>query len=224
MPNGCVLGLGSGTTAELMLHALAERVRSGLRVVGVPTSERTRQLAASLGIPIADLDDVATLNMSIDGADEVLLPTLDLIKGRGGALLREKLIAAASRDRVIIVDASKLVSELGSRSPVPIEVTPFGWRHTAARIAALGTHPQLRPTGESPAALPGSPSPASAPFVTDGGNYILDCDFGPITDPAPLAAQIKAVTGVVDHGLFVGMTEHVYVAGPAGVRVYARPQ
>lgn len=225
VPNGCVLGLGSGTTAELMLHALAERVRSGLRVVGVPTSERTRQLAASLGIPIADLDDVATLDMSIDGADEVLLPTLDLIKGRGGALLREKLIAAASRDRVIIVDASKLVSELGIHSPVPIEVTPFGWRHTAGHIAALGTHPQLRSIGESPSTSPGSPpSPASAPFVTDGGNYILDCDFGPITDPAPLAAQIKAVTGVVDHGLFVGMTERVYVAGPDGVRVYARPQ
>jgi len=220
VPDGCVLGLGSGTTAELMLHALAERVRSGLRVVGVPTSERTRHRAASLGIPIAELDDVATLDMSIDGADEVLLPTLDLIKGRGGALLREKLIAAASRDRVIIVDASKLVSELGSHSPVPIEVTAFGWRHTAARIAALGTLPQLRSTGASK----GSPAPASAPVVTDGGNYILDCDFGPITAPAPLAAQIKAVIGVVDHGLFVSMTERVYAAGPNGVQVYTRPQ
>ena len=224
VPDGCVLGLGSGTTAELMVHALAERVRSGLRVVGVPTSERTRRLAASLGIPIAEFDDVATLDMSIDGADEVLLPTLDLIKGRGGALLREKLIAAASRDRVIIVDTSKLVCELGSQSPVPIEVTPFGWRHTAARVAALGTQPRLRLADTPPATSTGSPAPANTPFVTDGGNYVLDCAFGPITAPAPLAAQIKAVTGVVDHGLFVGMTERVYAAGPDGVRVYTRPR
>jgi ribose 5-phosphate isomerase A len=221
--DGCALGLGSVTTAELMLHALAERVRAGLRVVGVPTSERTRQLATALGILLSDLDDVATLDMSIDGADEALPPTLDLIKGRGGALLREKLIAAASRYRVIIVDASKIVSALGSHSPVPIEVTPFGWRHTAERIAALGAQSHLRLAGAAPSPASGMPL-APAPFVTDGGNYILDCDFGPITDPAPLAAQIKAVTGVVEHGLFVGMTERVYVAGPDGLRVYDRPQ
>jgi ribose 5-phosphate isomerase A len=238
VPDGYVLGLGSGTTAELMLQALAERVHAGLRVVGVPTSERTRQRAATLGIPLADLDDVATLDMSIDGADEVMLPTLDLIKGRGGALLREKLIAAASRYRVIIVDASKLVSELGSHSPVPIEVTPFGWRHTAERIAALAgrspnpptggrsqnapTNPRLRLAGASAFSSTEPPSATPSPFVTDGGNYILDCAFGPITDPAPLAAQIKAVIGVVDHGLFVGITERVYAAGPEGVRVYDR--
>jgi ribose 5-phosphate isomerase A len=212
VPEGCVLGLGSGSTAELMLQALAERIRAGLRVVGVPTSERTRELAAALGIPLVALDDVAALDMSIDGADEVLLPTLDLIKGRGGALLHEKLVAAASRFRVIIVDETKIVSELGSRSPVPVEVTPFAWRHTAARVAALGISPDLRPSSAGP----------SDPFVTDGGNYILDCDTGPIADPGPLASAIKAMTGVVDSGLFVGMTEQVYVASSAGVRVYDR--
>lgn len=235
VPDDCILGLGSGSTAELMLRALAERVRAGLRVVGVPTSERTRQLASSLGIPVSDLDSVAALDMSIDGADEVLLPTLDLIKGRGGALLREKLIAAASRYRVIIVDATKLVDELGTRGRVPVEVIAFGWKHTAARIANLGALPVLRMTGTPAASSLGAaskpspeppavaPAPASAPYVTDGGNYILDCDFGPIADPAPLADRIKALIGVVDSGLFVDMTERVYVGGPDGVRDYTRP-
>jgi ribose 5-phosphate isomerase A len=232
IPSGVALGLGSGTTAELMLRALAERVRAGLRVVGVPTSERTRQFAAALGIPLTGIDDVATLDMSIDGADEVLPLSLDLIKGHGGALLHEKLIAAASRERVIIVDVSKLVRALGARGPVPVEVTPFGWRHTAERVAALGCRPVLR---TKPAAAPGSPpaaapTPGSAtgtqatPFVTDGGNYILDCAFGSIAEPARLAAAIKALVGVVESGLFVGMTERVYVGGSQGVQVYERPR
>lgn len=221
VPDNIVLGLGSGTTSELMLQALAQRVRVGLRVVGVPTSERTRDIASSLGIPVANLDDVGMLDMSIDGADEVSLPTLDLIKGHGGALLREKLIAAASRYRVIIVDASKLVRELGTIGPVPVEVIPFGWKHTAERVVALGGRPKLRP---APLAVASATSPAGSPtpYVTDGGNYILDCDFGPIADPAPLAARIKALVGVVDSGLFVGMTERVYVGGPSGVQVYSR--
>lgn len=228
VPDNIVLGLGSGTTAELMLQALAERVRAGLRVLGVPTSERTRSIASTLGIPVADFDSVAALDMSIDGADEVLLPRLDLIKGLGGALLREKLIAAASRYRVIIVDASKLVGELGTHGPVPVEVIPFGWKHTAGRVAALGARPILRraSTGaHTPATgVPAAASDAAGAYVTDGGNYVLDCDFGPITDPAPLAARIKSVTGVVDSGLFVGMTERVYVGGPSGVQIYSRSQ
>lgn len=209
---GMVIGLGSGTTAEAMLQVLGERVRGGLQVTGVPTSERTRAVAASLGIPLANLDDVPALDLSIDGADEVLLPSLDLIKGLGGALLREKLVAATSRFRIIIVDASKLVSALAARHPVPVEVIPFGWRHTAARLAAFGARAVLRP----------HPSNASAPFVTDGGNYVLDCSFAPLAQPAALAAQLKSLSGVVDHGLFIGMTDRVYVAGPDGLRTYDR--
>lgn len=214
VPSGAVLGLGSGSTAELMVRALAERVRAGLRVTGVPTSERTRALAAAEGIPLADLDEVAALDMSIDGADEVLLPGLELVKGRGGALLREKLVASASRFRVIIVDASKIVTALASHAPIPVEVAPFGWRHTAARLIALGARPTLRPARPD--------APGGAPYVTDGGNYIVDCAFGPLTDPAALADAIKRVTGVIDHGLFVNLTERVFVAGPEGVRTYDR--
>lgn len=218
VPDNAVLGLGSGSTAELMLEALAERVHAGLRVVGVPSSERTGQLARALGIPLADLDRVEFLTMSIDGADEVLLPTLDLIKGRGGALLREKLVASASRLRVIVVDSSKVVPQLAASHPIPVEVEPFGWVHTQQRLAALGARPVRRVLSDANPA-----DPASAPFITDGGHYILDCAFPPLSAPAALAAQIKATPGVVDSGLFVGLTERVYVAGPEGVRRYDRP-
>ncbi|HEY1388642.1 MAG TPA: ribose-5-phosphate isomerase RpiA [Ktedonobacterales bacterium] len=213
--DGMTIGLGSGTTADLMLEALAERVRQGLRVTGVATSERTRSEAQRLGIPLAELDDVATLHLSIDGADEVILPSLDLVKGRGGALLREKLVAVTSRRRIIIVDESKMVSALASQHPIPVEVDRFGWRHTAGRLATLGATVQRR-------MAPGEDT-LNAPFISDGGNYVLDCWFGPIVDAASIAAQIKALTGVIDHGLFVGMTERVYIAGAGGVRVYDRP-
>ena len=218
VPDGAVIGLGSGSTASLMLRALAERVREGLHVTGVPSSDQTHAEAEALGIPIAQLDDVQILTCSIDGADEVTLPQLNLIKGRGGALLREKMVAAASRFRIIIVDVTKIVPVLASAHPVPVEVTQFGWRHTAGRLVALGAHPVLRPAAGTTSA-----GAQSAPFVTDGGNYILDCGFGPIYQPEPLAAAIKAVVGVVDCGLFVAMTDRVYVAGPQGVQVYNRP-
>jgi ribose 5-phosphate isomerase A len=213
--DGMTIGLGSGTTADLMLEALAERVRQGLRVTGVATSERTRSEAQRLSIPLAELDDVVALHLSIDGADEVILPSLDLVKGRGGALLREKLVAVTSRRRIIIVDESKLVSALASQHPIPVEVDRFGWRHTAGRLAALGATVQRRMTSGDDA--------LNAPFISDGGNFVLDCWFGPISDAASIAAQIKALTGVIDHGLFVGMTERVYIAGAGGVRVYDRP-
>lgn len=216
--NGATLGLGSGSTAELALQALAQRIKNeGLRVTGVPTSERTRQIALSLGIPVADLDAVMTLDMSIDGADEVLLPSLDLVKGHGGALLREKMIAAASRYRVIVVDATKIVQTIGATGPIPVEVISFGWRHTAARLEQLGARPVLRTNTAQVGATTGA-----APFVTDGGNYVLDCAFGALRDPAATASAIKNVTGVVDHGLFVMMTERVHVAGPNGVQTYER--
>lgn len=214
VPDGATIGLGSGTTSEIMLGELAARIHEGLRVMGVATSERTRTIASEMGIPLVELDDVETLTLSIDGADEVTLPRLDLIKGRGGALLREKLTAAASRFRIIIVDASKVVPALATTQPVPVEIVPFGWRHTMVRLAALGAQPMLRAAG---AIVEGDDPP---PFVTDGGNYILDCHFGPTIQSDTLAQEIKAVPGVVEHGLFVGMTERVYVAGEDGVHVY----
>jgi ribose 5-phosphate isomerase A len=155
--------------------------------------------------------------MSIDGADEVLLPSLDLVKGHGGALLREKMIAAASRYRVIVVDATKVVQTIGATGPIPVEVIPFGWRHTATRLEQLGARPVLR---TAPTAA--GETTSTAPFVTDGGNYVLDCAFGAIRDPAGMASAIKNITGVVDHGLFVMMTERVHVAGANGVQTYER--
>jgi ribose 5-phosphate isomerase A len=217
VPDGAVVGLGSGSTAELMVQELAARVRQeGLRVRGVPTSERTRALAEGLGIPLLDLNDAPALDLSIDGADEVTLPGLALVKGRGGALLREKLVATASRLRITIVDAAKLVTVLGEHHPLPVEVVPFGWAQTARRLAALGCQPVRRAAaGEDAGAR-------SAPFLTDGAHYILDCATGPIADPAALAQAIKEQVGVVEHGLFVGMTERVVAGGPDGVRVYDR--
>jgi ribose 5-phosphate isomerase A len=217
IPNGAIVGLGSGSTATLMVDELAARMHAGLRVTGVPSSEQTRQQAAALGMPLADLDDVEALTVSIDGADEVTVPRLNLIKGRGGALLREKLIAAASRFRIIIVDATKLVPVLASTHPVPVEVVPFGWRHTAGYLIALGARPMRRvAAGEDPA------DPQARPYVTDGGSYILDCTFGPLSQPEQLAAYIKATVGVVEHGLFIGMTDRVYVGSPQGVQAYNR--
>lgn len=210
------VGLGTGTTADLMLAALAERVRQGLRVNGVATSERTRSEAQRLGIPLVELDDVLTLHLSIDGADEVTLPALDLVKGRGGALLREKLVAVTSQRRIIVVDESKLVTSLASQHPVPVEVERFGWRHTAERLTTLGATVQRRMTSGD--------YTLNAPFISDGGHYVLDCWFGPIAAPDAVAAQIKAITGVIDHGLFVGMTDRVYVAGASGVQVHDRPR
>jgi len=226
IPDGAVIGLGSGTTAEAMLRELATRVRQGLQVTGVPASQRTASIATSLGIPLLDLDDAPALAFSIDGADEVTVPNLHLIKGGGGALLREKLIAAASQYRIIIVDASKVVSALGTVHPIPVEVTPFGWRHTAARLAALGCQPELRlistvvtvGTGE----IGGT---TQHPYVTDSGNYILDCRFASISEPEALGQAIKMTIGVVEHGLFLSMTERVYVAEAAAVvRAYDRPR
>lgn len=217
IPDGAIVGLGSGSTAELLLPVLAERIRQGLRVTGIPTSERTREQAAAHGIPLTDLDSVQLVTMSIDGADEVLLPRLELIKGRGGALLREKLVAAASRYRVIVADATKLVPMLARTHPIPVEVVPFGWRHTAGRLVALGAAPVLRRAGGA------DPTDANVPpFVTDSGHYVLDCRFGPLAQPDVLAGYLKATVGVVEHGLFIGMTERTYIGSPDGVQVYDR--
>jgi ribose 5-phosphate isomerase A len=209
--DGMILGLGTGSTAAFVVEGLAARVAAGLRVVGIPTSERTATQARGLGIPIATFAEYQQLDMTIDGADEVELGTLNLIKGLGGALLREKIVAAASRRLVIVVDQEKLVEKLGEHTPLPIEVTPFGWQATAMTLAALGCVPERRYV------------PGEQPFVTDGGNFILDCRFGPIRDPVSLEARIAMTVGAVESGLFVGRSSVVVVASATGVEVLTPP-
>src|SRR5262252_5931679 len=172
--DGMALGLGTGSTAAFVVEGLARRLAAGLRVVGIPTSERTADQARRLGIPIATFAEYQRLDLTIDGADEVELGSLDLIKGLGGALLREKIVAAASNRLIIVVDQEKLVERLGEHTPVPGEVTPFGWQVTAVALARLGCTPQRRYTS------------GEQPYVTDGGNYILDCRFSPLSDPSAI--------------------------------------
>ena len=205
--DGMILGLGTGSTAKLAVDTLGKRVAGGLRVTGIPTSEFTGEQARSLGIPISTLDDHPEIDLTIDGADEVELGPLNLIKGRGGALLREKIVASASKQLVIIVDESKLVEKLGSHFAVPVEVVPFGWPSTARELAALGAKVTLRPGSDG------------KPFVTDGGHYIVDCAFGPIGSPSKLEQELNSVVGVVEHGLFLKMASRVIVAGHDGVQV-----
>ncbi|HVA90220.1 MAG TPA: ribose-5-phosphate isomerase RpiA [Chloroflexota bacterium] len=206
--DGMVVGLGSGTTATLLVQALAVRAREGLRFEGVATSEATASLAASLRMPIFSLDDRPHLDLAIDGADEVD-PALNLIKGLGGALLREKLVASSAARFVIVVDDRKLVDRLGDHSPVPVEVVRFGWTRARDALDALGGRVERRMAGE-------------IPFLTDGENFILDCWFDPNADVAALGLPIKAITGVVDHGLFIAMTEQVVVGHPDRVDVLRR--
>jgi ribose 5-phosphate isomerase A len=205
--DGMVVGLGTGSTAAFVVEGLAARVAGGLQVVGVPTSERTAAQARRLGIPIATFAEHQRLDLTIDGADEVALGTLDLIKGLGGALLREKIVAAASNRLIIVVDQEKLVERLGEHTPVPVEVTQFGWQVTAVKLAGLGCTPQRRYTS------------GEQPYITDGGNYILDCRFGPIADPSIIERRITKIVGTVESGLFVGRTSVVVVASTTGVEV-----
>jgi ribose 5-phosphate isomerase A len=205
--DGQIVGLGSGSTAAFAVSALGRRVQKGLRIVGIPTSEQTAAQARTLGIPLSTLEDHPQIDITIDGADEVEQDHLNLIKGRGGALLREKIIASSSKRLVIIVHSDKLVSRLGVKEPVPIEIVPFGWQATAERLSRLGAKPDLRR------------DPSGAPYRTDGGNYIVDCAFKTIDSAHSLAREIDHVVGVVEHGLFVGLTSEVYVAEAGGVRI-----
>ncbi len=189
---GFVVGLGTGSTVDAMIPWLGKRVREGLEFSGVATSEHTKALARKHSIPLLDLNDVQGLNLCIDGADEID-PDLNLVKGRGGALLYEKLVAEQAEGFVVIASAEKLVDQLGMRLPLPVEVVPFGHSHTQRAVDALGLESTLRLTGDE------------LPFVTDGGHYILDCAPQGIGSPRELALALKAITGVVDHGLFVGM-------------------
>ena len=211
--DGMTVGLGTGSTATFAIAQLAERVKSGLRIKAVPTSERSAAQARDGGIELVELDEGLRLDLTIDGADSVARTSLHLVKGLGGALLREKIVAAASKRLLIVVDSSKMVDQLSENAPVPIEVTPFGWRATAGSIAVLGTRPILRHDA------------GGTPFRTDGGNLILDCHTGPISDPAALDAALQAIVGVVETGLFIGRTSEVFLAGPEGVQRFtpARP-
>lgn len=199
---GARLGLGTGSTFVHVLDRLAARQRDeGLEVAGVPTSEATAEAARRLGIRLLDLDEVEHLDVAIDGADEVG-PGLALIKGGGGALTREKIVASAARSMIAIVHRAKIVDALGA-FPLPVEVLPFGWSHAARRIASLGCEPALR-------------THDGAPFRTDSGNLVLDCPFGSIEDPERTAMALERIPGVVEHGLFLGLATTVLVANPDG--------
>jgi ribose 5-phosphate isomerase A len=211
---GMRLGIGSGSTARHFVDLLGERVRGGLSIVGVPTSEETRRQAESLGIPLTTLDETPELDLTVDGADEIA-PDLSLIKGGGGALLREKIVASASAAMVVIADHSKWVSVLG-RFPLPIEVVPFGLAATRRAVEAA----------TSAAGAPGKAllrrTKDGHVFVTDGGHWILDAALERIAEPASLAWRLAAIPGVVEHGLFIGLARTAIIAGPDGVRTVDR--
>ena len=201
----CCVGLGTGSTADAVTRELGRRVAEGLVFTAVATSDRTEALARDLGIPLSTLDEVDRLDLGIDGADEID-PTLDAIKGRGGALLREKLVALSCDDYVLVATTEKSVDRLGARTPLPIEIVAFGWSQTAKRLASIGIAAQPRTVDDAPA----------RPWVTDNGGIILDCATGPIADPSQLAAAIKAVSGVVEHGLFLGIARVALQVDPEG--------
>ncbi len=209
--SGMRLGLGTGSTAKHFVDIVGRAVQNGLDVICVPTSEVTAAQALSLGIPLTDLETTPELDLTVDGADE-LGPGLALIKGGGGALLREKIVAAASRRMIVIADQSKKVEMLG-RFPLPIEVNHFGLGVTTAAIAAVMA--DFNAEGELRRRL----KPDTTPFVTDGGHAILDAFFGRIPQPEALARALADIPGVVEHGLFIGLCQRAYVAGPAGIDV-----
>jgi ribose 5-phosphate isomerase A len=203
--SGMVVGLGTGSTAAFAIDALIRRAREGLSIVCIPTSERSDEQARKGGLVLTTLASHPQVDVTIDGADEIARGSLNLIKGLGGALLREKIVAAATDRLVIVADETKLVDRLGGTSPVPVEVVPFGWETTGRRIQRLGGTPTLRR------------DPSGAPYRTDGGNLILDCKFGLIDDPVALEAALAQVIGVVETGLFTGMTSMALVASSTGV-------
>lgn len=204
--SGMVVGLGHGSTVQFALEALAEKLRSGALadIIGIPCSTQTEREALRLGIPLGELNDHAAIDLTLDGADEVD-PQLNLIKGGGGALLREKVVAQASKREIIMVHESKLSDRLGTRFDLPVEALPFAWRHVATFVAELGGEARLRQL-------------AGQPVLSDQGNVLLDCKFGPIADVAALARALEGRAGIVEHGLFIGLATDVFVAGKDGVR------
>ena len=206
--DGMRVGLGTGSTAAYAVKGLGARVRAGLKITGVPTSERTKALAEAEGIRLSDFTHGVSIDLTIDGADEADR-SLRLIKGGGGALLREKVVASVTKHVVIISDSTKVVDRLG-KFPLPVEVVRFAWPVVAARLSDLGAQPKLRP------------APGGAPFVTDEGHYILDAGFGVIADPERIAAALDAIPGVVGHGLFIGLAHTLIVARGDDVEVIVR--
>lgn len=208
--DGMVVGLGTGSTAKHMIQALGERMRQGLKIRGVPTSQDTADLARSQGIPLIESENTWTLDLAIDGADQVD-PLLCLVKGGGGALLKEKIVAAAARQLIIVVDHTKRVPVLGNSFPLPIEVVPFGWGNTARQLEAIAGKAVLRKRD-------------GRVFRTEAGHFILDLHLGSITDPADLEIRLNQVPGVVETGLFVGRTSLLIVGTPDGVVLQTAPQ
>ena len=209
--SGMVLGLGSGSTALFATRGIGRRIQAGdlKKIVAIPTSLAIEAEARMLDIPLTTLEDHPQIDVTIDGADEVD-PELNLIKGGGGALLREKIVAQATQRQIIVVDESKLSDQLGTRWAVPIEVIPFGWTAQAAFLQSLGAAPKLRRQDNG------------RPYLTDQSNFILDCHFGKIEDPSWLAEAIKGRAGIVEHGLFIQMAHDVIVAGQSGLRHLSR--
>ena len=212
--DGMKLGLGTGSTAKHFVELLGERVRAGLDVIGVPTSETTRADAERCGIRLTTLDDIDRLDLTVDGADEID-PALNVIKGGGGALLREKIVATASDRMIVIADESKWVESLG-RFPLPVEVVPFGL--AATRRALAGAFAECGISGQ----MGVRNGKDGHVFVTDGGHWIIDAHLGRIADPPRLARSLSAIPGVVEHGLFIGLVGMAVLAGPQGVRVVER--
>lgn len=209
--DGMVVGLGTGSTAAFFIPALGRRLaENGLGITGIPTSDHTEQLAREAKIPLSSFAEHTEIDLTVDGADEIELGTLFLIKGRGGALLREKIVAAASRRMVVIADETKLVHRLGSLVSVPVEIVRFGWQATAKSLAKIGGNPSLRMGKEN------------TPYVTDGGNFIMDCAFGPMTDPKEIAHHLDHVVGLVEHGLFLKCASEAIVGCRDGVKTYRR--
>jgi ribose 5-phosphate isomerase A len=209
--DGMVVGLGTGSTAAFFGDALARRIAGeGLRISGIPTSDHTAEHARSLRIPLTTFAEHTQIDVTVDGADEVELGTLFLIKGHGGALLREKIVASASRRMIVIADETKLVQRLGSIFAVPVEVVQFGWQATERKLQKIGAKTELRR------------NPNGDPFRTDSGNYIIECAFGPMENPKETAHHLDHVIGSVEHGLFLGIVSEVLVGGSAGVRTLTR--
>jgi ribose 5-phosphate isomerase A len=206
--DGMAVGLGSGTTSALVIEELGRRVAAGLRITGIATSEASHRQALALGIPLSDFAHLPHLDLTIDGADEVQRDTLNLIKGHGGALLREKIVAMASSRLLIAADPRKLVTVLGSVFTVPVEVVPFGWETTAKRLRDKGFSPELRANEDG------------SPYVTDGHHYIAHCDL-PSSGftPEQAAETLKSIVGVVEHGLFLGMARKVVIGDPRGIQI-----
>lgn len=213
--DGMKVGLGTGSTAAIFIDLLGERVKDGLNVVCVPTSKASEVQAANLGIPLTTLDEEPFLDITVDGADE-LDQELRLIKGGGGALLREKIVAMASDRMVVIADETKVVDQLGA-FPLPIEVDGFGLRATFEMISALAHELGLKQ------ALEVRETPEGNFYQTDGGHYIIDCKFDRIPDPEELSDCLSMIPGVVDSGLFLGIAERAFIGGPNGVTVYEAP-